>query len=162
MQATFCGSDSGKTRGQHFNTFNFEMMAHHFCHTLLDYCDPDPTKVCRIFTCHYFVGFIAFLVTLFICLFIARHIICMMNRCVDVVVLDVETCWRCCVLQSNWSWLTVILDASVRLWWKDKNCFACCIFLIFTHIGNIAVWWGKILLSQICNSFLGNLLVKED
>ncbi|ELT89711.1 hypothetical protein CAPTEDRAFT_104264, partial [Capitella teleta] len=45
MEATFCGSSLGKKRGYHFNTADFESMGYHFCDTLLDYCDPDNTKV---------------------------------------------------------------------------------------------------------------------
>lgn len=44
-QATFCGSSSGKLKGVHYTTADFEAMGYHFCDTLLDYCDPDPSKV---------------------------------------------------------------------------------------------------------------------
>lgn len=44
-QATFCGSAVGKTRNAHFSMKDFESMGYHMCDTLLDYCDPDKTKV---------------------------------------------------------------------------------------------------------------------
>ena len=44
-QATFCGSNLGKERGYHFSIYDLERMGYHFCDTLLDYCDPDQTKV---------------------------------------------------------------------------------------------------------------------
>lgn len=50
MEATFCGSNLGKGSGYHFSTKEFEMMGYHFCDTLLDYCDPDHTKVDYILT----------------------------------------------------------------------------------------------------------------
>jgi hypothetical protein len=45
LQATFCGSSLGKKKGYHFTTRDFEEMGYDFCDTLLDYCDPDTTKV---------------------------------------------------------------------------------------------------------------------
>lgn len=45
MEATFCGSNLGSCEGYHFSTKEFELMGYHFCDTLLDYCDPDQTKV---------------------------------------------------------------------------------------------------------------------
>ena len=48
-KATFCGSSLGKRAGYHFNTVDFESMGYHLCDTLLDYCDPDDSKVCRCF-----------------------------------------------------------------------------------------------------------------
>ena len=45
LQATFCGSSIGKRAGYHFNTADFESMGYHLCDTLLDYCDPDDSKV---------------------------------------------------------------------------------------------------------------------
>lgn len=45
MEATFCGSNLGTCEGYHFSTKEFELMGYHFCDTLLDYCDPDQTKV---------------------------------------------------------------------------------------------------------------------
>lgn len=48
MEATFCGSSLGKQSGIHFTTADLEAMGYHFCDTLLDYCDPDQTKVIGI------------------------------------------------------------------------------------------------------------------
>lgn len=45
VQATFCGSSLGRQSGIHFTTADLEEMGYHFCDTLLDYCDPDQTKV---------------------------------------------------------------------------------------------------------------------
>ena len=45
MEATFCGSLLGKQSGHHFNTADLETMGRHLCDTLLEYCDPDQTKV---------------------------------------------------------------------------------------------------------------------
>ena len=40
MEATFAGYNN-----VHFNSNDLEDMGYHFCDTLLDYCDPDPSKV---------------------------------------------------------------------------------------------------------------------
>ncbi|KAL5269596.1 hypothetical protein ACHWQZ_G003164 [Mnemiopsis leidyi] len=40
MEATFAGYNN-----VHFNSTDLEDMGYHFCDTLLDYCDPDPSKV---------------------------------------------------------------------------------------------------------------------
>ena len=45
LQATFCGSSLGKKKGFHFSAADFESMGYDFCDTLLDYCDPDTSKV---------------------------------------------------------------------------------------------------------------------
>ena len=45
MEATFNGSTISKKANYHFNTVDLEQVAYHFCDTLLDYCDPDQTKV---------------------------------------------------------------------------------------------------------------------
>ena len=45
FQATFCGSSLGKKKGFHFSVADYESMGYHFCDTLLDYCDPDNSKV---------------------------------------------------------------------------------------------------------------------
>ena len=45
MEATFCGSLLGKMAGYQFSTTDLEEMGYHFCDTLLDYCDPDQSKV---------------------------------------------------------------------------------------------------------------------
>lgn len=38
----------GNKRGTHFNTKDLESMGYHFCDSLLDYCDPDRTKVSKV------------------------------------------------------------------------------------------------------------------
>ena len=45
FQATFCGSNLGKRKGTHFSAQDFESLGYAFCDTLLDYCDPDSSKV---------------------------------------------------------------------------------------------------------------------
>ncbi len=45
MEATFCGSTMGRMAGIQFSTKDLEAMGYHFCDTLLDYCDPDQSKV---------------------------------------------------------------------------------------------------------------------
>ena len=45
MEATFCGSTMGKMKGYHFSMSDYESLGFHFCDTLLDYCDPDKTKI---------------------------------------------------------------------------------------------------------------------
>ena len=45
MEATFCGSLLGRLSGCQFTTSDLEDMGYHFCDTLLDYCDPDQSKV---------------------------------------------------------------------------------------------------------------------
>ena len=45
MEATFSGSTLGKKAGFHFTTKDFESLGYYFCDTLLDYCDPDQSKV---------------------------------------------------------------------------------------------------------------------
>ncbi|KAK6191784.1 hypothetical protein SNE40_003379 [Patella caerulea] len=49
LEATFCGSSLGKTKGHHFSVADFESLGYHFCDTLLDYCDPDNTKYANIY-----------------------------------------------------------------------------------------------------------------
>ncbi|XP_041795393.1 cytosolic carboxypeptidase 2 [Chelmon rostratus] len=44
MEATFGGSTLGDRRGTHFTTRDLKSIGFHFCDTLLDYYDPDPTK----------------------------------------------------------------------------------------------------------------------
>ena len=48
LQATFGGSTLGNLRGFHFSQQDFEAMGHHFLDALLEYCDPDPTKVSQV------------------------------------------------------------------------------------------------------------------
>ncbi|XP_078493257.1 uncharacterized protein LOC100183529 isoform X4 [Ciona intestinalis] len=46
MEATFGGASlPGKRKDTHLSTRDLEMMGYYFCDTLLDYCDPDPSKV---------------------------------------------------------------------------------------------------------------------
>ncbi|KAM9302117.1 cytosolic carboxypeptidase 2 [Gastrophryne carolinensis] len=44
MESSFGGSTLGSRRGTHFTTSDLQSMGHHFCDTLLDYCDPDNSK----------------------------------------------------------------------------------------------------------------------
>ncbi|XP_078540699.1 cytosolic carboxypeptidase 2 [Lissotriton helveticus] len=44
MESTFGGSTLGAKKGTHFTTEDLKSMGHHFCDTLLDYCDPDSSK----------------------------------------------------------------------------------------------------------------------
>ncbi|KAM4618110.1 cytosolic carboxypeptidase 2 [Discoglossus pictus] len=44
MEATFGGSTLGNKKGTHFTARDLKSLGHHFCDTLLDYCDPDKTK----------------------------------------------------------------------------------------------------------------------
>ncbi|XP_032872401.1 cytosolic carboxypeptidase 3-like, partial [Amblyraja radiata] len=45
LEATFCGSTIGNKSNIHFNVGDLEGMGAQFCDTLLDYCDPDESKV---------------------------------------------------------------------------------------------------------------------
>ncbi|XP_077372181.1 cytosolic carboxypeptidase 2 isoform X2 [Festucalex cinctus] len=45
MEATFGGSTLGDRKGTHFTTQDLKALGFYFCDTILDYCDPDPTKV---------------------------------------------------------------------------------------------------------------------
>jgi len=45
-QATFCGSTQHDRAGHQFTTRDLESIGYHFLDSLLDYCDPDHTKVC--------------------------------------------------------------------------------------------------------------------
>ncbi|KAJ9574583.1 hypothetical protein L9F63_008210, partial [Diploptera punctata] len=45
MEASFGGSSLGGRTGTHFTTQDYEQMGRHFCETLLDFCDQDPSKV---------------------------------------------------------------------------------------------------------------------
>ena len=45
MEASFCGADFGRFANLHFSVAEFEEMGHYFCDTILDYCDPDQSKV---------------------------------------------------------------------------------------------------------------------
>ncbi|XP_043915139.1 cytosolic carboxypeptidase 2-like [Protopterus annectens] len=45
MESTFSGSSLGDRKGTHFSTRDLTFMGQHFCDTLLDFCDPDQSKV---------------------------------------------------------------------------------------------------------------------
>ena len=45
MEATFCGSQLGTMSGLQFRAMDLEQMGYQFCDTILDYCDPDQSKV---------------------------------------------------------------------------------------------------------------------
>ena len=45
VKATFCGSTMNDRAGHHFTARDFESIGYHFLDSLLDYCDPDRTKV---------------------------------------------------------------------------------------------------------------------
>lgn len=45
MEASFAGASFGECKGRHFTTTDLESMGRSFCDTLLDYCDPDQSKV---------------------------------------------------------------------------------------------------------------------
>lgn len=47
LEATFAGSILNGNN-IHFNQRDLEAMGYHFCDTLLDYCDPDQSKVGKI------------------------------------------------------------------------------------------------------------------
>uniref|UniRef100_A0A3P8ZFT4 Cytosolic carboxypeptidase 2 n=1 Tax=Esox lucius TaxID=8010 RepID=A0A3P8ZFT4_ESOLU len=44
MESTFGGSTLGNRKGTHFTMRDLKSLGYYFCDTLLDYCDPDPTK----------------------------------------------------------------------------------------------------------------------
>lgn len=48
LEASFGGSTLGDRAGTHLGVSDLEMMGKHICDTLLDYFDPDPTKVTLI------------------------------------------------------------------------------------------------------------------
>ena len=54
MEATFNGSTLNKKAGQHFSCKDLEQLGYIFCDSLLDYCDPDQTKV--NLTCLFFAS----------------------------------------------------------------------------------------------------------
>ncbi|KAL0490549.1 cytosolic carboxypeptidase [Acrasis kona] len=48
LEASFCGPDFGRNSERHFNTRHLEQMGHFFCESILDYCDPDQTRVKQV------------------------------------------------------------------------------------------------------------------
>ncbi|XP_034071862.1 cytosolic carboxypeptidase 2 isoform X3 [Gymnodraco acuticeps] len=55
MEATFGGSTLGDRRGTHFTTQDLKSLGFYFCDTLLDYCDPDPTKLSFVLSLCFFL-----------------------------------------------------------------------------------------------------------
>lgn len=45
MEASFCGSNFGKHADFHFNQEHLQQIGHDFCEALLEFCNPDQTKV---------------------------------------------------------------------------------------------------------------------
>lgn len=45
IESSFCGADFGKYRDFHFNPNHLQEIGRDFCDTLLDFCDPNQTKV---------------------------------------------------------------------------------------------------------------------
>ena len=45
MEASFCGADFGRRAERHFTVVQLEEMGRYFYDTILDYCDPDQSKV---------------------------------------------------------------------------------------------------------------------
>ncbi|UJR10439.1 hypothetical protein I4U23_014643 [Adineta vaga] len=50
LESTFCGSTQNEQAGHQFNTTDLESIGYHFLDSLLDYGDPDPTKLSRLLT----------------------------------------------------------------------------------------------------------------
>lgn len=48
IESSFCGADMGKYRDYHFNTQHLQDIGKDFCDTLLDFCDPNQTKVTSV------------------------------------------------------------------------------------------------------------------
>ena len=48
MESTFCGSVLGHLAGLQFRSVDLERMGYNLCDTILDFCDPDKTKVCGV------------------------------------------------------------------------------------------------------------------
>ena len=55
LEATFCGSQLGAMAGLQFRSVDLEKMGFQLCDTILDYCDPDQSKV-RLDNKMYWVG----------------------------------------------------------------------------------------------------------
>lgn len=45
MEASFCGANFGRNNEKHFNTRHYEQMGHFLCEAILDFCDPDQSRV---------------------------------------------------------------------------------------------------------------------
>lgn len=48
LEASFCGADFGSLADQHFTTKHLEEMGYMLCDAILDFCDPDQTKVMQV------------------------------------------------------------------------------------------------------------------
>merc|ERR1740138_1984476 len=48
LEASFCGADFGALADQHFTTRHLEEMGYMVCDAILDFCDPDQTKVLQV------------------------------------------------------------------------------------------------------------------
>jgi hypothetical protein len=48
LEASFCGASFGKHADFHFNTEHLQEIAYNFCDALLDFCDPDQSRVKQI------------------------------------------------------------------------------------------------------------------
>mmetsp|Transcript_47300 Transcript_47300/g.86861 ORF Transcript_47300/g.86861 Transcript_47300/m.86861 type:complete len:756 (-) Transcript_47300:91-2358(-) len=48
LEASFCGADFGSLADQHFTTKHLEEMGHMVCDAILDFCDPDQSKVLNV------------------------------------------------------------------------------------------------------------------
>lgn len=48
LEASFCGADFGPLADQHFTTRHLEEMGYMICDAILDFCDPDQTKVLQV------------------------------------------------------------------------------------------------------------------
>eukprot|EP00818_Percolomonas_sp_WS_P003439 CAMPEP_0117437742 /NCGR_PEP_ID=MMETSP0759-20121206/1687_1 /TAXON_ID=63605 /ORGANISM="Percolomonas cosmopolitus, Strain WS" /LENGTH=840 /DNA_ID=CAMNT_0005229397 /DNA_START=1 /DNA_END=2523 /DNA_ORIENTATION=+ len=48
IEASFCGASFGRNCDKHFNTRHLEQMGHYFCEAILDYCDPDQSRVQQV------------------------------------------------------------------------------------------------------------------
>ena len=48
LEASFCGADCGEYANVHFSPRHLELMGRAVCDTVLDLCDPDPSKVIAV------------------------------------------------------------------------------------------------------------------
>uniref|UniRef100_A0A665UML7 Cytosolic carboxypeptidase 2 n=1 Tax=Echeneis naucrates TaxID=173247 RepID=A0A665UML7_ECHNA len=69
MEATFGGSTLGDRKGTHFTTQDLKSLGFNFCDTLLDYCDPDPTKFSLSVKSQSFLKEICFKLCILLCHF---------------------------------------------------------------------------------------------
>ena len=45
LESSFCGSDFGKHSDFHFSTEHYQEIGHNLCDAILDFCDPDQSKI---------------------------------------------------------------------------------------------------------------------